>query len=322
MAYLLIFLAIVMLIAGVWLWGSDSSAPNRERKSWAEANGFSYVKQDSSLVDEWQRGAAATGSAIANVASGNWSGHETVIADVGATTVVAMSTGAVSDVVVDMRREGFTAASSDDLVEVAQVGDFVVFGTDAGVVQRFVDKRVRDALDLLPATVAAVWFESEWVLAEVGEGAQPGEWEVAFEPLAMLADAARTLPPANPQPLAVLFPTREIPDAPEPEPKLAVDGVSMAEIEEPLHSPKVQRPEEPLELPTRTTGAVRGPIQEHALGGDEVNAIADGPAETAYNPSDLTRARRTMAPPSIFGSTEKDTDKNTELPSPKELTDE
>lgn len=299
MAYLLIFLAIVLLIAGVWLWVSDSSAPNRERKSWAEANGFSYVKQDSSLVDEWQRGAAATGSAITNVASDNWSGHEAVVADVGATTVVAMSTGAVSDVVVDMRREGFAAASSDDLVEVAQVGDFAVFGTDAGVVQRFVDKRVRDALDLLPAAVAAVWFESEWVLAEVGEGAQPGEWEAAFEPLAMLADAARTLPPANPQPLAVPFPTREIPDAPEPEPKLAV-----APVEGPLSSPKVQRPEEPLELPTRTTGAVRGPAQEHALGGDEVNAIADGPAETAYNPSDLTRAHRTMAPPSIFGSTE------------------
>lgn len=299
MAYLLIFLAIAMLIAGVWLWVSDSSAHNRERKSWAEANGFSYVKQDTSLVDEWQRGAAATGSAITNVASGNWAGHEAVVADVGATTVVAMSTGAVSDVVVDMRREGFAAASSEDLVEVAQVGDFAVFGTDAGVVQRFVDKRVREALDLLPATVAAVWFESEWVLAEVGQGAQPGEWEAAFEPLAMLADAARTLPPANPQPLAVPFPTRDIPDAPEPEPKLAVAAAS-AEVEEPLSSPKVQRPEEPLELPTRTTGAVRGPAQEHALGDDEVTPIADGPSKTAYHPGDLTRARRTMAPPSIF----------------------
>ncbi|WP_301924934.1 hypothetical protein [Corynebacterium glaucum] len=321
MAYLIICLAIVLLIAGVWLWVSDSSAPNRGRKSWAEANGFSYVKQDTSLVDEWQRGAAATGSAITNVATGNWGGHETVVADVGPTTVVAMSTGAVSDVVVDMRRDDFDAASSEDLVEVAKAGDFAVFGTDAGVAQRFVDKRVRDALDLLPATVVAVWFESEWVLAEVGEGVQPGEWEAAFEPLARLADAARTLPPANPLPLAVPFPTRDIPDAPEPEPKLVVAPVEVeaeAEVEEPLNTPKVQRPEEPLELPTRTTGAVRGPAQEHALGGDEVSAIADGPAETAHNPSDLTRARRTMAPPSIFGST----GNATEMPSPKEPTDE
>lgn len=310
MAYVLFLLAIVSLIAGVWLW--VSAAP--ERKSWAEARGFSFAKTDASLVDDWQRGAAATGSPATNVATGNWNGRDTYVADLGATTVVAMRTGAVSDVVVDIRREGFAAASSEDLVEVARVGGFVVFGTEASVVERFVDKRVRDALAELPATVAAVWFEGQWALAEVGHDAPPEEWEAAFAPLALLADAARTLPPANPQPLVMPFQTRAIPDAPEPETPLVAAAEQPPKVP-PV--PKVPRPEEPFELPTRTTGAVRGSVQPRAVGADEVNAIASGPATAPHNPNDLTRASRPLSPPSIF-----DTSDTTKPTTPKEPTDE
>lgn len=274
-------------------------ASRRERKAWAEAQGFQFTKNDDYLVGEWQRGAAASGAAVANVAAGQAYGHETRVADLGATTVIAMSTGEVSDVVVDMRREGFEAHSSDDLVEVAREEGFTIFATEPGPVQRFIDVRVRTALAELPAAVDAVWFEGEWVIAELAPAAVPADWERTLAPLALLADAARTLPPAAPKPLTMPVPTRAIPEEP-----LSANPQTVATPQAPEAAPKVQRPEEPLELPTRTTGTLRGEVEARPIGADEVDAIADGPAQADGGGADLTRVRRQASPPSIFDDKE------------------
>ena len=274
-------------------------ASRRERKTWAEARGFEFAKSDDLLAGEWQRGAAAAGAAVKDVVSGQVYGHDMHLADLGRTTVIAMGTGESSDVVVDMRRAGFTGFSSADLLEVEQVEGFTVFGTEAGPVARFIDVRVRTALGELPAEVAAVWCESAWVIAELGTGTAPAQWDAVLAPLALLADAARTLPPSHSRPLELPFPARQ-----------RVAEVAAPPVEErPAGPPKVQRPEDPLEMPTRTTGTVRGPVSRHAIGGDEIAPIADPATRGAAGAQaggaadglgDLTRVRRKLTPPSIF----------------------
>lgn len=282
----------------------------KARREWGEENGFDYAREDEFLTDEWTRGAAASGAPVRDVLTGTRFGHETRIADIAAapaaTTVVAMGTGMASDIVVDMRRGGenggngggaagdggAAGGASEDLVEVAKLEGFTVFGSDVGPVERMIDVRVQTALELLPPQVAAVWFESEWVIAQLAgdTAAGPAEWEPVFAPLALLADAARTLPPQTWPLLDVGGGSREMGEA--------VASISEGrETEEPSR-PHIARPEEPLEMPTRMTGGVRGAIDEHEVGSDEVSAIATG--EQAPQPNDGTRMARRQDPPSIF----------------------
>ena len=111
----------------------------------------------------------------------------------------------------------------------------------------------------------------------------------------MLADAARTLPPETADELEFGFATRDMPE--QALPQDAQTQLRPAARPEP-EEPHVQRPDEPLEMPTRVTGAVRGQVDYSDLGGDEVAAIADGTPEE--QPTDLTRVRRTQEPSSIF----------------------
>lgn len=439
MAYILFLLAFVALGVGIWLLGGDTQATdthanhdqprrttprwsglrrgqNTARRTWAEAKGFSFARTDSTLVGQWQRGAASTGAAPRDIATGRSHHHDVHVMDLGRATVIAMATGEASDVVVDIRRDGFEDTKpsskyghvpSDDLVEVEHAGGFAVWGTDPGPVQRFVDSRVRRALTQLPEAVDAVWFEGEWVLAQLSRESEPEQWEATFEPLALLADTARTLPPRDPKPLTFGFgigagqnqgstaasqavtphtaaapeatepkaaepkaaepkstpkpaqpkaeqPTPELQTQPQQQPdtqpktqptdrptgqpnqiagkrvgqqvsrKVEKDGVGKASISKNAPRPgpsaaetkriaKVKRPEAPMLLPTRTTGAVRGPVQQRAVGGDEVDPIADpladaigpahGPAPAPHTmASDLTKVRRQLTPSKIFST--------------------
>lgn len=259
----------------------------KERQAWAEKNGFTYSRDDEFLEDEWGRGAASSGEPVRDVLAGSRFGHETRIADIGSTTVVAMGTGMVSAVVADMRR-GIDAPAGD-LFEVAEVEGFTVLASDVGPVERMLDIRVSTALEMLPPQVSAVWFEGEWVIAQLDA---PCDWETVFPPLALLADAARTLPPET-------WPRLDLPEGTREMGEPVAADHSGGGAEEPAKRPTVVRPEEPLELPTRQTGGVRGPITHHGVGTDEVSAIATG-AE-APKPNDGTRAARRTQPPSIFG---------------------
>lgn len=434
MAYILFLLAFVALGVGIWLLGGDTQATdtnanhdqprrttprwsglrrgqNTARRTWAEGKGFSFAKTDSTLVGQWRRGAASTGAAPRDIATGRSHHHHVHVMDLGRATVIAMATGEASDVVVDIRRDGFEDTKpsskyghvpSDDLVEVERADGFGVWGTDPGPVQRFVDSRVRRALTQLPEAVDAVWFEGDWVLAQLSRESEPEQWEATFEPLALLADTARTLPPRDPKPLTLGFgigvgqnqgstaasqavtphtaaapeatepkatpkpaqpkaeqptpelqapelqaqpqqqpntqPTPQPTDRPTSQPnqiagkrvgqqvsrKVEQDGVGKASISKKAPRPgpsaaetkriaKVKRPEAPMLLPTRTTGAVRGPVQQRAVGGDEVDPIADPLADAigpAHGPTpaphamagDLTKVRRQLTPSKIFST--------------------
>ncbi|WPJ93636.1 MULTISPECIES: hypothetical protein [unclassified Corynebacterium] len=258
-------------------------ASRRERRLWAEQHGFRFSKVDEYLVDEWHRGAAASGAEPRDVVAGQVYGHDVRVVDLGGVTVVAVATGEVSDIVVDMRRPQFQADSSADLVLVETVEGFELFTNEPGPVLRFIDVRVRTALREMPESVCAVWCEQDWVLAQLERGSTPQDWEDTFAPLALLADAARTLPPRE---AAALAPVLGAEEALEPE------------------TPQVQRPEEPLELPTRVTGGGFGELEDHEIGADSVAPIADGsPADDGAQLYDLTRVRREQQPSTIFNDT-------------------
>ncbi|WP_311343126.1 hypothetical protein [Corynebacterium riegelii] len=277
MAYVLILLAVVLFAAGLWLLRPDAELPGlpalpalpvtETRQAWAKANGFSYAKTDESLTGEWRRGAASAGAAATKVASGVQYGHDTYIADLGSTTVIAMTTGEASDVVVDIRRS--IDDTDTDLHLITEVEGFRVFGTDTGPIQRFIDVRVSTALEQMPAAVEAVWFEADWVVAQLAHGAKPSDWHAAFAPLGLLADAARTLPPASPR------------------------GLAERGFEVGVDKQKLLRPE--VELPTRVTGTTKGEVDPREVGADDVEPIAGD-----SRAGDLTRAPRMQQPPSIF----------------------
>lgn len=249
----------------------------RERRNWAEAKGFEFMKADPYLVDEWTRGVASTGAAPKDIVAGNVYGHEMLLMDIDGVNVMAMRTGAASDMVVDFRRfDRDDAKASEDLLLAMAIEGFDVYSSDSAVTERMVDERVHVALQQMPEAVTALWMETEWVLAQTTKQARSAEWDAMLPPLALLADAARVLPPRSSATHVVrleeLDPAREIPAQPIVE---AVGGAPAAGAPE-FERPVIQRPEEPLQMPSRAYSETRGPVEHSALGGDEVDAIADG----------------------------------------------
>lgn len=304
-------------------------AMRRERKQWAQRNGYEFSKHDSYLADEFSRGAAASGIAPKDIVAGNAFGHEMLLMDIGGINVMAMRTGAAADTVVDFRRAGVEVThDSEDLLPVGDYCGFRAFATDVAVAQRMVDVRVETALSALPQEVTAVWMESEWVLAQTTKYARAQQWDDMLAPLGLLADASRVLPP-RPQPhqqlrLADLDPSRIMSDkatraqsgasllTPVGTPPGAgstgaghpgtanggaatggagSDGAgTVVGLPVPMARPAsgleaeaesqdiapVQRPDQPVVLPSRTLSEARGVVEHRAVGGDEVDAIATG----------------------------------------------
>ena len=279
----------------------------RERKAFGQQRGWEYAKHDSYLADEWSRGAAARGQEPRDIVAGNFRNHETLLFDMGTIPVMAMRTGAASDIVVDFRRAGEKRAgetvdnSSEDLVYVREEEGFEVFASDAGVGQRLIDPRVSAALHRLPTAVTAVWMEGEWVLAQTTKHARSAEWEELLEPLALLADAARVLPPRSEatQVLRVdeLDPSRDIPQPPQPEP---TGPTAVPDRDDSLDAPTIQRPTEPVVMPSRSTSEARGTIDHSSLGADEVDAIADGREHPTPEDNQARLPRRFDGGSSIF----------------------
>lgn len=168
----------------------------RERRSWAEAKNFEFLKSDEYLEDEWARGAASNGASPKDIVAGNVFGHEMLLMDLGGVNVMAMRTGSASEEVIDFRRHGaLQQESSEDLLEAFSTEEFTALATDTAVAQRMRDIRVNVALERMPKDVTGIWMESEWVLAQTTKNAFSQVWDDMLAPLALLADAARTLPP-------------------------------------------------------------------------------------------------------------------------------
>lgn len=293
----------------------DSIIPGalrRERRQWAEKNGFTFSKHDEYLVDEWTRGAAAGGAAPKDIVQGSAYGHEMVLMDLGGVNVMAMRTGAATEIVVDFRRvdrdqrndRTTGEAVFDDLLEVGHIADFTVYATDAAVASRMIDARVVTACDSLPEIVTAVWMESDWVLAQTDKGSHASDWDEMLAPLGLLADVARVLPPRSMANQILKFegadPTRMM--GPK-QPPAFENNQLLHVVPDPQDHPPIQRPSEPVELPTRSKAEARGYLEPYALGVDEVDAIADG-VDKSQEGGHRKRPhvkRDLSAGPSIFG---------------------
>lgn len=304
-------------------------AHRRERRAWAEERGFSFQRGDEYLSEEWNRGVAAGQTQARDVVSGTVDGYEMHVVDLNGSAVMAIRrpTGATG-VVVDMHRGltledatraingsidqsgaprddetkvlrnfllslGGSRGVNSDLVPVDEVAGFGVMANDAGPAQRFLDARVKEALQELPDSVVAVWTESCWVLAEFIRANHREDWEATIAPLSKIADAACTLPPATNAGQAIaaeeLYPGRLMaPAGQKPENDAAEQAEELAE-----EMPKVTRPEEPLDLPTRSTIVSRGVVEPHIVGVDDVEPIAAG--EKADLPDDGTRVLRDLS---------------------------
>lgn len=265
--------------------------PRRERKHWAADNGFSFAKSDAYLTDEWSRGAAASGAAPKDVVAGVvevlGAQYEMYLVDLDNVPVMAMRRGAASDVVVDARRVGeLLDDDSDDLLPVTQVSGFAVLSNDFGAAERVIDERAIAALAAMPQTVTAVWAESDWVLAQTMRNSTSEDWEAMIHPLALLADAARVLPPRAVRNLDIVMKTRPVGEETAVEKPAAVETV------------KVPRAEEPVEMPTRARHEAKGVVEARPVGTDEVGAIAEGPA--TLPDSDGTKVVRRDDKPTIF----------------------
>lgn len=283
-------------------------ALKRERRHWAEAKNFEFLKSDDYLADEWTRGAAASGAAPRDIVVGNVFGHEMLLMDLGGINVMAMRTGAASEEVIDFRRDNaLTQESSNDLLEAFFAADFTALATDTAVAQRMRDIRVDVALERMPKEVTGIWMESEWVLAQTTKNAMSPVWEEMLAPLALLADAARTLPPrpSSGQELRLEDgdPTRPAPPAGPVE----LSGLpTIRTSPEHFEHPPVQRPEEPIELPTRVVDDSRGDFDDndtdaYDIGADDVDAIGEQPADNQTpNPTDVRITRQQGTDASIF----------------------
>lgn len=283
-------------------------AHKRERRSCAEEKRFEFLKSDEYLEDEWTRGAASSGAVAKDIVVGNVFGHEMLLMDLGGINVMAMRTGSASDEVIDFRRHGaLKQESSEDLLEAYSTDHFTALATDTAVAQRMRDIRVDVALERMPQDVTGIWMESEWVLAQTTKNAFSEVWEEMLAPLALLADAARVLPPRPASGQALRFedgdPTRPAP----PIGPVELSGLpAIRTVTDHFEHPPVQRPEQPIVLPTRAIDDSRGDFDEdsaatHALGADDVDAIGENPdEETSHNTTDVRITRQQDRDASIF----------------------
>ena len=266
-------------------------AARRERRAWAQAHDFEHRRHDDYLVDEWSRGAAATGAQARDFVIGVAYGHEVFLMDLGGVPVMAMRTGQASDVVADFRRTE-PQEVSEDLIRIFEVEGFIVYATDQGAVERLIDVRTTTSLSMLPQVVTAVWMESDWVLAECEKNATVADFDDLLAPLAMLADVARVLPPRTEFNLGMALedhtPSRPMPEPPTPD--LVGSLVSSPEEKETL----IFRPDEPIDMPSRTQHEVFGEPAENKLGEDEqIATIGDGSYKPEYD-SNYPRVTRDL----------------------------
>ena len=159
------------------------------RKRWAASINASYSRIDRELPSQWSR--TPDGDARA-VVSGFAHGREMHVAEVGGITTIALRRSVASNEILELRRGGGTR-----LRHVGSESGLLVAATNPELIHRIFDPRATAMLAQLEPTIARVWAEKDWSLAQLVPGTEPADWQAAIDSLAEFSTIARRLPPAD-----------------------------------------------------------------------------------------------------------------------------
>lgn len=202
MSYL-VFLILAVVCAAlaaalIWYERNHSPATNSERADWAAEREFVYSAKDPSLHDEFHRGgmAVAGSPAIVDVAYGSYFGAAAYVFDLqDRATVVAVSRGASSGALLDLRPDGGPAPAEPGMEALGALGPRVLFTNNAEVARRVADRRMITFAEQTPDYLEALWNEGEWALASMEATDDPEDLDEALEAVRRFGDLLRVLPP-------------------------------------------------------------------------------------------------------------------------------
>ncbi len=196
----LILAVVCAALAAALIWYERGHTPNvsSERADWAAEREFVYTPADPSLHDEFHRGGmvVAGDPAIVDVAYGSYFGAAAYVFDLeGVATVVAVSRGASSGALLDLRAEDHHAPVEPGMEALGAVGPHVLYTNNAEVARRVADRRMISFAEQVPDYIEVLWNEGEWTLASMAATDDPEDLDEALEAVRRFGDLLRVLPP-------------------------------------------------------------------------------------------------------------------------------
>ncbi|MBS4103215.1 hypothetical protein [Tsukamurella paurometabola] len=182
----------------IWYERNHTPAMNSERADWAAEREFVYSAADPALHDEFHRGGMAVPGdpAIVDVAYGSYFGAAAYVFDLQeAATVVAVSRGASSGALLDLRPEGRPAPAEPGMEPLGALGPRVLYTNNAEVARRVADRRMITFAEQVPDYIESLWNEGEWTLASMAVTDDPEDLDESLEAVRRFGDLLRVLPP-------------------------------------------------------------------------------------------------------------------------------
>lgn len=196
----LVLAVVCAALAAALIWYERSHSPNMysERADWAAEREFVHSRTDPSLRQEFHRGGLAVPGdpQIVEVAFGSYFGAAAYVFDLQDTaTVVAVSRGASSGALLDLRLEGGSAPVEPGMETLGALGPRVLYTNNAEVARRVADRRMIGFAEQVPDYIEALWNEGEWTLASMAVTDDPEDLDEALEAVRRFGDLLRVLPP-------------------------------------------------------------------------------------------------------------------------------
>lgn len=180
--------------------GKGFASVRKRRKTWAQAHGFEYLREDKRLAGSWPwflvGGDEESIPPATDVVSGFSEGHSTHIADVNGKTLLAMRRDAYSPVEVQFT-EGEAMPEGMRRSEPLDQPPYVAYTTDVRALDRMLDLRVEDALASLSQVASDVVWSGDWVLLRISRKLDTSVWDEILPHVRSLVDAAMVLPPEH-----------------------------------------------------------------------------------------------------------------------------
>lgn len=197
---LLVLALVCAALAAALIWYERGHSPNvhSERADWAADREFVYSPTDRSLLDEFHRGGMVVSGnpPVVDVAHGTYFGAGAYVFDLqDAVTVVAVSRGASSGALLDLRTEKALPPVEPGMEPLGALGPRVLYTNNPEVARRVADRRMITFAEQVPDYIESLWNEGEWALAAMATTDDPEDLDEALEAVRRFGDLLRVLPP-------------------------------------------------------------------------------------------------------------------------------